>query len=93
MESRQGWSVVTTLATIQNPKVAHHINNTEDRRDVISKKGDLTCPRIKFREDLVTQLKKWREDGNRLIGCLDANKHIYKKSIGRTLTDIEGLAM
>jgi hypothetical protein len=41
----------------------------------------------------VAQLKKWREDGDRLIVCLDVNKHIYKKSIGRTLTDIEGLAM
>jgi hypothetical protein len=28
-----------------------------------------------------------------LIVCLDANKHIYKKSIGKALTDIEGLAM
>jgi hypothetical protein len=25
--------------------------------------------------------------------CLDANEHIYKKSIGKALTDIEGLAM
>jgi hypothetical protein len=28
-----------------------------------------------------------------LIVCLDANKHIYKKSIGKVLTDIKGLAM
>jgi hypothetical protein len=28
-----------------------------------------------------------------LIVCLDANEHIYKKSIGKALTDIEGLAM
>jgi hypothetical protein len=66
----------------------------QHRRYFITKKGDLTCPRTKFREDLVSQLKKWREDGDRLIVCLDANEHIYKKSIGRTLTDIEGgLAM
>ncbi len=28
-----------------------------------------------------------------MIVCLDANKHIYKKLIGKVLTDIEGLAM
>ncbi len=28
-----------------------------------------------------------------MIVCLDTNKHIYKKSIGKALTDIEGLAM
>jgi hypothetical protein len=42
---------------------------------------------------LVEQLKTWRSDGDRLIVCLDANEHIYDKSIGKTLTDIEGLAM
>ena len=38
-------------------------------------------------------MKKWREDGDRLIVCLNANEHIYKKSIGKSLTDIKGLAM
>ena len=28
-----------------------------------------------------------------MIVCLDANEHIYKKSIGKALTDIGGLAM
>ncbi len=28
-----------------------------------------------------------------MIVCLGANKHIYKKSIGKTLTDIDSLAM
>ncbi len=28
-----------------------------------------------------------------MIVCLDANKHIYKKSIGKASTDIDGLAM
>ncbi len=38
-------------------------------------------------------MKKWREEGDQLIVCLDANKHIYKKSFGRALTNIDGLAM
>jgi hypothetical protein len=50
-------------------------------------------PAQKFREDLVAQLTRWQNDGERLIVCLDANEHIYKKSIGKALTDIEGLAM
>jgi hypothetical protein len=65
----------------------------QHHRYFITKKGNLTCPRIKFREDLVAQLKKWHKEGDRLIVCLDANEHIYKKFIGRALTDIEGLAM
>jgi hypothetical protein len=52
----------------------------------ITKRGDLTCPPIKFREDLIAQLKKWQQEGNKLIVCLNANEHIYKKSTDRALT-------
>jgi hypothetical protein len=52
-----------------------------------------TCPRRRFKEDLVELLTKWRTDGDRLIVCMDANEDIYRKSIGKTLTDTEGLAM
>jgi hypothetical protein len=62
-------------------------------RYFITKKGNLTCPQTKFREDLVAQLTKWSKEGNRLIVCLDANKQIYKQSIGKALTDIDCLAM
>jgi hypothetical protein len=59
----------------------------------ITQRRDLTCMQTKFREDLVAQLMRWGNDGDRLIVCLDANKHIYKKLIGKALTDIKGLAM
>jgi hypothetical protein len=59
----------------------------------ITQRRDLTCPRTKFMEDLVVHLTRWWKDGDQLIVCLDVNKHIYKKSIGKALTDIEGLAM
>ena len=42
---------------------------------------------------LIAQLKKWQEEGDRLIACLDTNEHIYNKLIGKALTDIEGLVM
>jgi hypothetical protein len=41
----------------------------------------------------VAQLKQWREQGDRLIVCLDANEDIYRKAIGRELTDTDGLAL
>jgi hypothetical protein len=63
------------------------------RQFIITQKKDLTCPCTKFREDLVGQLKQWREDGDRLVVCLDANKNIYKKLIGKALMDIKGLVM
>ncbi len=57
------------------------------------KQGCLTCPRVKIREDLVAQLKRWREQGNKLIVCLDANEDVYRKSIRKALTLIDRLAM
>ena len=38
-------------------------------------------------------MKKWRADSDYLIVCLYANEHIYQKSIGKALTDVEGLAI
>jgi hypothetical protein len=48
---------------------------------------------VRFQQDLVKALKQWREEGDRLIVCMDTNEDIYKKLIGKTLTDTEGLNM
>ena len=53
----------------------------------------VTCPRVKFREDLGKARKGWRAAGDRLIVCLDANENIYTQALGRMLTDPEGLRM
>eukprot|EP00956_Cyclotella_meneghiniana_P004926 scaffold6070_cov41-Cyclotella_meneghiniana.AAC.5 len=64
------------------------------RRYYITKEKDLTCPRKRFRDDLINQLVQWREEGDRLIVCLDAiNEDIYSKEIGRQLTAADGLGM
>jgi hypothetical protein len=42
---------------------------------------------------LIQQLKEWREDGDRIIFCMDANENTYRGSIGKALTDVNGLAM
>ena len=39
------------------------------------------------------QLSVWREKGDRLIVCMDANEDIYTKSIGKTLANTAGLGM
>ena len=39
--------------------------------------------------DLVAQLKKRRIEGDRIILAMDANEHIYNKSLGKELTDAE----
>ena len=38
-------------------------------------------------------MTQWREEGNRLVVCLNANKDIYKKSLGKSLTKSDGLRM
>jgi hypothetical protein len=41
----------------------------------------------------MAQLKRWREQGDKLIVCLDANEDVYRKLIGKAFTLIDGLAM
>eukprot|EP00956_Cyclotella_meneghiniana_P026049 scaffold55510_cov37-Cyclotella_meneghiniana.AAC.1 len=48
-------------------------------------------PRRRFLSDLLKLLASWKEEGKKLVICLDANENIYKNIIGRTLTDPEGL--
>ena len=50
-----------------------------------------TCPRRIFHDDFLKQLTQWREQGDRLIVCMDANEHIYKKSMGKSLTGSQSL--
>ena len=76
-----------------NNKKESNTSYQQHRRFFITKQKDKTCPRKRFREDLVSQLKNWRANGDRLIVCLDTNEDIYNKSIGRILTEREGLAM
>jgi hypothetical protein len=41
----------------------------------------------------MAQLRRWQQDEDKLIVCLDANEDIYCKLLGKALTDINGLAM
>ena len=57
------------------------------------KEKDRTCPRTRFKNDLLAQLRKRREQGDRLIFCMEVNEEIYCKSIGKALTMSEDLQM
>jgi hypothetical protein len=87
----EGQGVKTKIICGYNPCGNNKPNSSttyqQHRRFFITQQKDLSCPRVKFREDLVSQQKKWRESGDRLIVCMDANEDIYKKLIGQTLTD------
>ena len=63
------------------------------RRYLIIKEKDNICPRVWFRKDLLKQLKVWKEQGDRLIICMDENGNIYKNQIGKELTNEDGLDM
>jgi hypothetical protein len=62
-------------------------------RHLINKLNDGTCPRVRFREDLLRKMKQWHRKGEQLILCLDANENIHKGELGRELTDLHGLGM
>ncbi len=65
----------------------------QQHRHYFQIRNENQCPRPLFREHLIDTLSKWRDEGNCLIVCLDANKHIYRKWIRKALTSVDGLAM
>lgn len=93
----QGEGMRTQIICGYNPSGNNKINSgtsyQQQQRFLITTHQDLTCPQKKFYEDLTAQLSKWREEGDRLVVCMDANEDIYRKVIGRSLTDIHGLNM
>jgi hypothetical protein len=76
-----------------NSKLNSGTSYQQQRQFFITKQNNLTCPRKRFPDNLIAQLIKWREDGNHLVVCMDANKNIYKKLIGCSLTSPDGLNM
>ncbi len=85
--------IVCGYNSCSNSKLNSGTSYQQQRRYFITEREDLTCPWKKFHDDLIGQLKKWRYDGNRLVLCIDATENIYRKSIGQSLTSVEGLNM
>ena len=93
----KGDGVRTRIVCGYNPCGSGKLNSgttyQQHRRFWVTQRKDLTCPRKHFHDDLVAQLTKWREEGDQLVVCLDANEDIYKKSLGKSLTKSDGLRM
>jgi hypothetical protein len=93
-----GTGVQTRIICGYDPCQSNQQDNStsysQQRRYQIWQQQDyITCPRVKFREDLGKLLKEWRAAGDRLIVCLDTNQNIYTQALGKLLTDSEGLGM
>ncbi len=65
----------------------------QPRRFFITQQQNNDCPRKLFCKDLIAQLHKWWAEGDHMIVCLDANKDIYKNSLGKALMGAGGLSM
>jgi hypothetical protein len=77
-----------------NKKTDSSTSYQQQQRFLIMHKQDhMTCPRTKFKEDLLHLLNTWQEAGDCIIVCLNANEDIYKKEIGKALTDEGGFGM
>ena len=91
--------LVTRVVCCYNPcynkNATSRTSYKQHQQYFINKNHDDMCPRTRFKQDLIVLLKKWREQGDHIIVCMDANEDIYRKSIGigKTLTDAEGLNM
>jgi hypothetical protein len=79
----QGDGVRTRMICRYNPCGNAKLNSgttyQQQRRYFVMMKKDTTCPRKRFHDDLLKQLNKWRQEGDCLIVCMDANKDINKK--------------
>jgi hypothetical protein len=85
----------TRIISAYNPCKNKNVNSgttyQQQQHYFITKRKVLTCPLILFRHDLVKQLQKWREAGDKIILFMDHNKHVIEGNLGRALADRDGL--
>ncbi len=85
----------TCLITAYNPCKNKNVNSgtsyQQQHRYFIMKKNHLTCPLTLFRQHLTTAIWKWKATGERIVLFMDHNKHVYNGTLGKTLSDREGL--
>lgn len=69
---RRGADLTDRLGTVWEQQVRHF--------------GDMDVdPRKRFDEDLLTELSRWKDEGDEIILMMDANQHIYDGKLGRSL--------
>ncbi len=65
----------------------------QHRRLFIGTHHNFTCPWKWFQEDLIHQMKAWKNNSKNLILCMDGNQHVYARALGKELMDPLGLAL
>jgi hypothetical protein len=85
----------TWVITAYNPCKNRNMNlgtmYQQQQRYFITKKKDLTCPLVLFRNHLIKQIKEWHAAGDRIILFRDHNKHVINGQLGNVLADKERL--
>ncbi|EJK52704.1 hypothetical protein THAOC_27993, partial [Thalassiosira oceanica] len=69
---RRGADLTDRLGTVWEQHVRHFGDTDVD-------------PRKRFDEDLLTELSRWKDEGDEIILMMDANQHIYDGKLGRSL--------
>jgi hypothetical protein len=85
--------IITAYNLCKNKNQNSGMAYQQQQRYFITKKKDLTCPIIVFRQQLIKQLKQWRSGGDRITLFMDHNEHTLKGALGTALSDKAGLDM
>jgi hypothetical protein len=83
--------IITAYNPCKNKIVNLGTTYRQQRRYFITRKKDLTCPIALFQRDLIKQITKWQDLGDRIILFMDHNKHVTKGPLGKELGDKNGL--
>ena len=67
-----------------NKKMESRTSYHKKHRYLVLKEKDLTFPMKRLHGDLIRQLKDWREEGDRIILCMDAKEVIRKRALKNT---------
>jgi hypothetical protein len=79
--------IITAYNPCKNKIVNLGTTYQQQRRYFVTRKKDLTCPLALFRRNLIKQIKKWRESGDKIILFMDHNKNLIKGPMGKDLGD------
>ena len=81
----------TRVITAHNPCKTTNANSGTTYQQqhcyFITKKNDLTCPRVLFQKQLTKQIQEWRAGGDQIILFMDHNEHILNGQLGKELAD------
>ena len=78
--------ILCGYSSCYNKEMESRTSYQQQHRYLVLKEKYRTCPRKRLHDDLIRQLQDWREEVDRIILCMDANRDIYKKILGKSIT-------